>query len=167
MTELFHEQSSRWPDIAQHHIRKVHDETSGFVRRALTYVVKEENVRSKLYEVLDRSLSNNFKTASSELQKLCDDEKFQPMTYNHDYTDNVQSSRNEPLKQVVEKIKDALPGGGIWNVKNNKENHALDPQKILAPVEGHLTVDMDQHACQEAATALDAYYKVSRFSIVY
>ncbi|KMU91773.1 interferon-induced GTP-binding protein Mx2 [Coccidioides immitis H538.4] len=102
LTELFHEQSSRWPAIAKRHIHRVHEETSTFVTRALAHVVIEEHIRRDIHKILDRSLQSNLDTALDELRKLCDDERAQLITYNHYYTDNIQKARHDRANTVLE-----------------------------------------------------------------
>jgi hypothetical protein len=65
----------------------------GFVKSALSYIVQDEQVLYDLLKIITASLQRSKQNAEEELKKLCQDEKQQPLTYNHYYTNNVQKSR--------------------------------------------------------------------------
>lgn len=89
LTELYHEQSSRWPQIAQAHLAIVHENVSQFISRGLSHVVKEESTRLHLQQIVHSSLEAKLEAASLELKEPCEDEKMHLITYNHYYTDNI------------------------------------------------------------------------------
>jgi len=74
--------------------------TTSFVERALTWVVLEEDSRQKILLIATSRLEEARKLAQDELQKILSDEKKQPITYNHYYTDNIQNAREDSLKKL-------------------------------------------------------------------
>jgi hypothetical protein len=126
--------------------------------RALAQVVNEDHVRRDIHKILDRSLQKNLDTASEELQRLCEDESVQPITYNHYYTDNIQKARNDRTKKAMEKALQSVSDD--WNGKIHVSNTTYDSAKLLASLQNHVIVDMGQQACEEAKAGLEAYYKV-------
>lgn len=59
----------------------------------LRHIIHDERIFSDLLEIILASLQTSQKNAEEELNRLWQDEKQQPITYNHYYTDNVQKSR--------------------------------------------------------------------------
>lgn len=158
LTELFHEQSSRWSVIAKSHVNHVHIETSTFLKMALKHVIKEDHVHIALHKIINRRLQENLDAALAELRKLCDDERIQPITYNHYYTDNIQKARQDATKTAIERaLQGASADLGVLHVSNTGQDRA----RLLSSLKGHVTVDMGQQACEEAKAGLGAYYKVS------
>lgn len=158
LMELFQEQSSRWEEIARKHTMTLHQVVSDFVERALEEVVKEERVRTELRPIIRQSLQANLESAMDELRNILGDEKLQPLTYNHYYTDNVQKSRQDELKEVVKKALESTLEDNAGNL--HVSNVASDQSMLLHLLQSHVNVDMDKKACEEASTDLIAYYKV-------
>jgi hypothetical protein len=163
LSELFHEQSSRWPGIASQHIRQVHEEASNFSRRALSFVVEDRHVGAEILILVTAILDQNFRSAQEELRKICDDEKIQPLTYNHYYTETIQDSRLAKVQGVLRGILSTARTSQGGQLKIGTEE---DIQSLCASFNEHNTLDMDQTACNEAIESLNAYYKVSpRYNI--
>lgn len=157
MTELFHQQSQRWPNIAEDHLEQVFDDITTFVKHAVTYLGVEGHVTEEIHEIMITKLQNNKLAAARELKQLCADEQQQPITYNHYYTDNVQRSRLSHTHAMLEK---ALSGFNLNPEPTFGGGSAVDPAALLATLQKHITMDMDQQACSEALDGLNAYYKV-------
>lgn len=129
-----------------------------FVRATLRHITKEEDVLGDLLEATSTSLQKNKKAATDELERLVQDEKQQPITYNHYYTDNVQTSRQEGTKKWLGKVMDETKACD-WS-KFHIEDNSVDLDKLLASFQERIVVDMDGQACSEALAGLSAYYKV-------
>lgn len=80
---------------------------------------------------------------------MLEDEKLQPITYNHYFTDNVQKARQGVGEAMINKIYD----------KDFNREQALSLLEITV-------ADMDQQACNEARAELDAYYKVNFVQVI-
>ncbi|KAI9830934.1 MAG: hypothetical protein M1819_005317 [Sarea resinae] len=165
LSELFHEQSSRWGDIAKDHLQRLSSIVAGLVAAALAYIIKDEAVRRDVQNLINTHLEANDRNAQEELQKILDDEKVQPITYNHYFTDNIQNSRQEGLKkQIGRSVKKAIQTdyNGAFHVSNS----AVEIENLLASLQRQVNVDMDDQACSEAVTGLRAYYKVAMKTFV-
>jgi polysaccharide deacetylase 2 family uncharacterized protein YibQ len=94
-----------------------------------------------------------------ELKKIIADEKLQPITYNHYYTDNIQKARQESLKKSIHQ---AMRGviNDDFNGKLHVSNTLSDMDKLLASLQRRVIVNMDDQACAEALAGLNSYYKV-------
>lgn len=154
MSELFHEQSSRWPAIASQHVRRVNQETADFARRALDFIVKDRQVAKEILTIINPILDTNFRAAQEELQKICDDEKLQPITYNHYYTDTIQKARYAKLREFLRQV--------LSSVRSSEDRHHKGEHydELLACIDNQPIPDMDQVSCEKAIEELDAYYKV-------
>ncbi len=89
MSDLFHIQASRWKTIAAEHLETFSDSIDEFVQAAISHIIQEGQIRSKLWDRSKLSLQESKEAAEEELSRLCEDEKQQPITYNHYYSDNV------------------------------------------------------------------------------
>jgi hypothetical protein len=160
LSELFHEQSSRWATIASNHIARLFGITVEFVDTALDRIISEDNVRHEVRQLINSKLERSKDLANEELCKIVDDEKRQPITYNHYYTDNIQNARQESMRGAIQKaVKGAVEED--WNGKLHVSNTSFDSEKLLASLQKRVIVDMDVQACSEALAGLKAYYKVS------
>ena len=88
-----------------------------------------------------------------ELTRLLEDERQQPITYNHYYTENVQKSRKDATRKLIKK---AIAENETMEQYVTK----IDGVKLLASLEHQIVVNMDEQACTEALAGLQAYYKV-------
>lgn len=104
------------------------------------------------------TLQNDLQMATEDLDIFCRDEQFQPITYNHSCTDNVQKDRQEPLKKMV---RQAMSDSAAEdrNGKLHVSNIQFDAAKLLSSLQSHINVDMDTKAYAEALSGLDAYCK--------
>lgn len=111
------------------------------------------------------SLERNGMMARSELDRLCEDKDGQPITYNHYFTDSVQDSRHETTRGLLRK---ALNEVSVeeYKKKLHISNTTVDAEKLLSALQRRVLVDMDEQACSEAWTGLNAYYKVARKTFV-
>ncbi|KAG4430258.1 hypothetical protein IFR05_014254 [Cadophora sp. M221] len=148
LADLFHEHSSRWPDIANQHFTKVFRIISNFVERALTRVILEDNIRQEILFI-----------AISKLEER------QPITYNHYYTDNIQNAREDSLREQIQKvIRGAVEDD--FNGKFHVSNTPMDAERLFSSLEKRVIVNMDAQACVEAVGGLKAYYKVAMKTFV-
>ncbi|KAK0886917.1 hypothetical protein LTR02_017711 [Friedmanniomyces endolithicus] len=157
LTELFHHQSRRWPQIAGNHVDAVYDSIVTFVEHAVAHLKVEDHVHSEIYDGMNTKLQDNKAAAERELHQLCVDEQQHPITYNHYYTDNVQKSRIDQTHRMLELALSEVDfddGSGF-------ANNLINPATVLATLQKHVTVNMDEQACSEALDGLNAYYKVA------
>ena len=83
LSELFHEQCSRWGDISRDHLLRVSSIVNDFVRAVLDHIIIDEEVRSNVKARVRRSLHAHQEKARNELQNILLDEAAHPITYNH------------------------------------------------------------------------------------
>ncbi|EME43788.1 hypothetical protein DOTSEDRAFT_71579 [Dothistroma septosporum NZE10] len=165
LSELFHEQASRWLDLSTDHLRSMYQCLETFMDQLVSHVTEEDHTRQKLRESISAALETMKRRADEELTELWEDEAQQPITYNHYYTDNIQKARNGAAREVLKKaMADTTDEdyGGRMHISNNN----VDIQKLLGSLQNRIVVNMDDQACAEARAALNAYYKVARKTFV-
>ncbi|KAI9710012.1 MAG: hypothetical protein M1828_002341 [Chrysothrix sp. TS-e1954] len=165
LSELFHVQSSRWQQIAQDHLNDVYDRLEYFLKTSLRHITTDERVLAELQEFTEVPLRRSKQYAEKELESLCEDEKHQPITYNHYYTDNVQNARLDSTRKQIEKAMDEV-NTEEWHGKMHISNNSVDAPRLLASLQKRVIVDMDAQACTEALANLSAYYKVAMKTFV-
>ncbi|KAL9527626.1 Interferon-induced GTP-binding protein [Sphaerulina musiva] len=160
LTELFHEQSKPWRNIATEHVANVHNSTVRFVNHVLAYLKIEEHVLVGIKEGIEVALQESKIKAEEELSKLWADEQEHPITYNHYYTDNVQKSRLDGTQKMLER---ALETANVISddTPRSKSISNMSVDMLIAAVRSNVVVDMDEQACSEALDELKAYYKVA------
>lgn len=125
----------------------------------LKHLIHEESISNEVHQITTSALECNKTLADKELQRLVEDEMRQPITYNHYYTDNIQKARQDSLKKAIQTaMKGAVDED--WNGKFHISNTPIDSEKLLASLQRRIIVNMDDQACAEALTGLNAYYKV-------
>ncbi|ENH71810.1 Interferon-induced GTP-binding protein Mx2 [Fusarium oxysporum f. sp. cubense race 1] len=163
--ELFLEQSQPWLLIAKNHVDSVFSAVSRWVDKATDVLFPEEKIRREIRELLQDWMQGAREQASNELDKLIQDEKRSPLTYNHYYTDNVQKARLNfqriAIKDVVAEVTQL-----DWHGKLHIPNSSVEIEKFVSALQARVTVNMDEQACNEAVTELNAYYKVAMKTFV-
>ncbi|PTB63389.1 hypothetical protein BBK36DRAFT_1181795 [Trichoderma citrinoviride] len=162
LEELFHEQSSPWFSIAQRHVLRTSGTVAQWVLLAVERLYPEVTLRNLVSGILKAWLDEAKKSALEELQKLIDDERRSPLTYNHYFTDNVQKSRLDKQRKEVQRAvlakKDHL---GRVHLDNDR-----DIENFVEAIGFFITADMNEEACNEAIIQLGAYYKVAMKTFV-
>ncbi|PCG92464.1 Dynamin [Penicillium occitanis (nom. inval.)] len=167
LAELFHEQSQRWASIAEAHVGAIREIISQWTEKAVKNVIREDEdgLRREVGGILQDFLDSCEKLALEELNKLLEDERRSPLTYNHYYTDNIQKARGDMQKAAVRNAIN-LAKEQDWNGKLHINNDAWGIERFVVAVESRIVVDMDEQACKEALTQLKAYYKVARKTFI-
>lgn len=159
LSELFHEQCSRWGDISRDHLLTVSSIVKSFVRAVLDHIIVDDEVRSSVRARIRRSLDANLDKARNELHNILEDEAAHPITYNHYYTDNIQNARADAAKKHLQASMDYAVANE-WNGKLHVSNTQVDLKRLCSSLKNRVVVDMTEQACEESLEALNAYYKV-------
>ena len=122
LAELFHFQARRWKDMASKHLGAVHTQLESFIQTLAQHVTQDERINMEIADKVAQHLSGQMSRASAELKVLIEDERQQPITYNHYYTDNVQRARQGDSQDLISTvIQDAADNdyGGALHISNN------------------------------------------------
>ncbi|KDN69483.1 putative interferon-induced GTP-binding protein Mx2 [Colletotrichum sublineola] len=162
LSELFQEQSSPWLGIAERHVDGVVSIVKEWLQQALVSIIHEEGLRQDVLALCQDRLEQACSLAHVELSRLWYDERRQPITYNHYFTDNVHKARDDFQKRAVQAaLQDAIQEDwhGTFHISNNPD----DISRISSVLQNRVVVNMDNRACQEGFEGMEAYYKVTWF----
>ena len=154
--ELFWEQSGKWEQIAEYHLRRVSKLCTQFMQAVLGEF-SAKHVHTALWNAIVRAaLKQRLEAAEKELASLTQNLRDYPINYNHYYTDTKRKRRIE--RDLANKRARMGPtptqttfGTPAFGVDLTDEAHA--PESI--------DPNMDNQASVEALDSLMAIYKVS------
>ena len=126
---------------------------------ALLRLIREDNVRREVSVFTSSGIDEGARLASQELRKIITDEKLQPITYNHYYSDNIQKARQDSLRESIQQVMRGVIDDDFHG-KLHVSNTVPDMERLLASLQRRVIVNMDDQACAEALAGLNSYYKV-------
>ena len=145
--------------MASKHVEAVFRQLRVFIESLANHISDEERIVLAVKEQVDQRLADYMSKAEAELATLLDDERQQPITYNHYYTDNVQKSRQADARELISDIMQET-AANEWNGALHISNNGEDVTRLINALQQRVEVDMDEQACAEARAGLSAYYKV-------
>ena len=161
VSELFRDQSRPWEKLAREHVQKIWMASKAFLERLFEILTDEKTFGTLFTHWIDPSLTARFKRANDRLDGLLTDRERHAITYNHYYTEVLQSLREErQVKTLREKIQ--------YFVSTPSDTPAvygdsLDISKLARSLATQHESDMDVFACSELLDSVRAFYKVSPF----
>ena len=160
--ELFWEQSSKWQRMAEHHVEDIADVCTRFLD-ALLREKCPQDVHIRLWSSkLEDALTSRFDGSAREIEKIMEDIKSYPITYNHYYTDTIKKRRREREEKCLANCIDnatqhvLLPG-----CNSNHTSAQVDSGRAAREYSDAVDPDMENHTCEEALDCLYSIYKVS------
>lgn len=145
--------------MAECHLKNVFSHLTLFIKDLSSQITDEERIGIEVDDIVGRRLADCVGKAEKELELLLDDERQQPITYNHYYTDNVQKARQSESQDMVRKVMRETARED-WNGNFHISNNGSDIERLVNALQKRVIVDMDEQACAEARAGLSAYYKV-------
>ena len=161
VSELFRDQSSPWEQIAREHVQNIWMTSKAFLERLLNTLTEEETFGTLFTHWIDPNLDARFEKANERLDGLLIDRERHAITYNHYYTDVLQSIREErKVRELVGKVPDYMSSSpdSAWGKKGS-----LDVSGLARSLATQSESDMDLFACSELLDSSRAFYKVSFF----
>ena len=161
VSELFRDQSTPWERIAREYVRNIGAASKVFLEGLFDILTDEETFETLFTHWIDPNLAARFERANERLDGLLIDRERHAITYNHYYTESLQSIREErQVKALAEKIQQFMgPSSESASAYKNTSKVSMLAKSLASQHEG----DMDVFACSELLDSLRAYYKVSAF----
>lgn len=131
MFDLFHVQASMWKIIVGKHVEAFFNAIEDFLTAAFDHITQEAQVKAQLWDRSKLSLAKYRQAAEEELSRLCEDEKQQPIIYNHYYSDNVQKARQDSTRNLIKKTMNEASAED-WNGRLRISNNSVDAEKLIA-----------------------------------
>ena len=160
--ELFWEQSSKWQPMAEYHVKDVADVCERFLD-ALLREKCPKDVYTRLWSSkVEDALKMRFDASATEMERIMEDIRSYPITYNHYYTDTIKKRRRDRKEKPL--------ANHIGNITEHATHPAYASNYTSTPVysgkasRGYSTEvsrDMEDHSCEEALDCLCSIYKVS------
>ena len=160
--ELFWEQSSKWQQMAEFHIEDVADVCHKFLDDLLQEKCPKD-VYTRLWSPkIEDALKLRLDGSLKEKDKIMEDIKSYPITYNHYYTDTIKKRRRERSeKSLVSCIDNATQHVILPRCNSNHTSAQVDAGKAAREYTDEVDPDMENHSCEEALDCLYSIYKVS------
>lgn len=159
--ELFWELSYKWPMMATKHVNRVFQISKVFFDDLLREKCpKDVSTRLAALRVSD-TLQARCRRALDEVDKLVEDKRGFPMTYNHYYTDTIQKRQAERWRARLEKAIDhsttetANPG-----CRSDHKSTAVDIDAMMNYLHLGVDPDMVRSGCEHLLDCVLAMYKV-------
>jgi hypothetical protein len=155
---LFHAQSAMWGTISQSRVDRIVTLVIRYLNWVFQSILKDTTVRGKLWKNVKMAFDMNVENARAELAKLLQDEQGHLITYNHYYTENIQKTRYEDAKKLLESsVTTIIRPDAYGRAKLN----ASAIGGLVHFLQTGMKVNMVDRACSEALVDLNADYKVS------
>lgn len=165
VAELFSKQCRPWQSLVHDLSERILSFAYTTVNAVLQHVVDDQTAGSLIREIIGPSMENLKVGLATKVAEILKPHLFgHPITYNHYLTENVQKSQATRRQREMEKrlrtffSENALTQGTI--------NYRFDVKSLLDTLVSHTEPDMDNFSCSMAVDVMEAYYKVSGFSVV-
>ena len=151
-SELFRDQSRHWKRLAYEHVQGVWRASKIFLEELLNNVTNEEVFGTLFTHWIEPKLAKRMEGAKERLEGLLLDRQRHAITYNHYYTDVLQSFREKrQVNQLVAKIQRFMGSSYI---------QSSDVSSLARSLTTQSECDMDAFACSELLDSVQAFYKV-------
>ncbi|GAB1318560.1 GED domain-containing protein [Madurella fahalii] len=161
VADLFLEQSQPWEGIVRRHVEKVWKAASRFLDLVIAHTADASTAKALHLEVFEpamKAILTEMRDKTTELLKP--HQNGHPITYNHYFTETLQSIRRERRRKEPERILCEF-----FNVSTLDSRVYLNSYYNLQDLANSLAEssesDMKRFAASEALDCLDAYYKVA------
>ena len=152
-SELFRDQSRPWERIAYEHVQGVWRASNIFLEELLNNVTNKEVFGTLFTHWIEPKLATRMEGAKERLEGMLLDRQRHAITYNHYYTDVLQSVREKrQMNQLVAKIQRFMGGSSYI------ESSAVS--SLAKSLTTQFECDMDAFACSELLDSVQAFYKV-------
>jgi GTPase SAR1 family protein len=153
ISELFHEYSQPWSNLAKNHVHHVWLQATKFLEEIL-YNFTDNSVCEMYFQIiLQPEMDSMLQEADQKLVSLLSALRSHATTYNHDFTANVSKRKNERRKESIQKcLEDILSIHG----RITQDEAPLFAEQLIKEPE----LDMDRVAAEVLFDNMQAYYEV-------
>ena len=163
--DLFSEQCQPWTDIVNNHVQSVWNVTNRFLGLAVAGTADEVTGKAILREILDPAMDEILTQLKSKTDELLIwHRQGHPVTYNHYFTETLQSVRNQRRRnEFTRALKGHFGLDSSESVVDEASN--VNVEDLVDALVLETEPDMDRFAASEALDFTDAYYKVCCLNI--
>jgi GTPase SAR1 family protein len=165
VADVFREQAGPWDVLARKHVRACWKACREFLKHVVGHVADAATSSAINRKILQPAMDSILAALDAKTDEiLAPHQKSHPITYNHYFTDTIQSVRRERDRSRTAKVITGFFGitdqvqdsGTIYSISGNYNIRNL----ITLLTESGAEPDMHRFAASEVLDRMDAYYKV-------
>ncbi|KAK3935347.1 dynamin family protein [Diplogelasinospora grovesii] len=160
--DLFHEQSQPWEAIGRRHVEEVWGAARSFLCLVVDHIADKATSKALVQEIIEPELKAVLETLRAKTDELLKPHRSgHPITYNHYFTEALQTARGTKKPDYAQIIMDFFSRPSLETQYHC--NKYLNLQQLVANLEAESTSepDMERLAASEALDCMNAYYKVA------
>ncbi|MCJ1463058.1 hypothetical protein MMC07_001662 [Pseudocyphellaria aurata] len=159
ISDLFCEQSKPWEALARQHLQGTWDAARAYLELTVSHLTDETTSKALFREIIDPRMDDKLVQLYKKLDELLDPYRsVHPITYNHYFTETIQSVRQERHQKDIERrLNTFLSQTAKTEIVDVK---SFSP-KLVSALSSRNEADMDRNACSEILDCMEAYYKVA------
>jgi hypothetical protein len=167
VTELFSKQCKPWKGLVCALSELILGSVYHTVNSVLQQIADEQTAAALLREVVSLSMERLNLNLATKVEEILDPHlSGHPITYNHYLTENVQKAQAARYRRELEgRLKSFFKTDNLNEYEGNEEHH-FNMRSLLDTLVSHTEPDMDKFSCSMATDMMEAYYKVSQFSLL-
>jgi hypothetical protein len=158
--DLFHDQSSPWERLIKDHLKNIWDATRAFLELVTLHLTDDFTADALLKVVVDPLMEERSQEMAVKLvELLLPHQKGHPITYNHYFTETIQSMRSRRQEEDITRRLSKVFGPDLTNLEHLPMKK-VNPSRLISALTSS-EADMDRYASSEVLDCMQAYYKVS------
>ncbi|KAK0641877.1 P-loop containing nucleoside triphosphate hydrolase protein [Cercophora newfieldiana] len=163
VADLFLEQSQPWEQITEKHVKEVWGAANIFLRLVAEHIADPSTSRALDQEIFEPTMKDLLQQLQDKTAEfLAPHKSGHPITYNHYFTETLQSVRRERIRKATVDTVKAFFGcqeGDMSRASTPSSYYNLE--RLVSSLVACNEPDMNRFAAQEALDCLNAYYKVA------
>ncbi|KAF2395899.1 vacuolar sorting protein [Trichodelitschia bisporula] len=165
MGDLFRDQSSLWPKLAEQHVDKVHDAVGTCMKALCGAIMDDHTAEGLLANWIQPRTEGRLRKGKAKLQELETRRLGDPGTYNHYYTETLQKMKSQREgKRLRKELAKLEADDSVFEVVegcNWGSHKAPNLDRLAESLAAPTVLNMDEYAASELLDSMRAYYKVA------
>ncbi|KAI9809646.1 MAG: hypothetical protein M1825_000078 [Sarcosagium campestre] len=165
--DLFQDQARPWEGLARAHLHSVWKETSAFLDLVISHLSDELTLSALQREIVGPFMEERLTQLEVKLSDLLSPYQHgHPITYNHYFTETVQSVRGKRLEDEIKQKLASFFGFGKQGTPEHISINRVSVSSLTSTLASRREADMDRYACSEVLDCMEAYYKVAMKCVI-
>jgi len=161
--ELFYQQARPWEIIVRQYTDYLVKDVRSATMLTLQEVLDEPSVEGVLKHVVNHQLSELEESLRAKTAELLEPQQAgHPITYNHQFVENIQKVRDQHLRDSVTMKLKVFFGEHYPRDLYSSSRIPFCMNDLIDSVSSRKEIDMERFACSEAIDCMQAYYQVSQ-----
>lgn len=164
VSNLFLEQCRPWGGILAGHVQSVWEAAKQFLELICVHVADDTACKYLLSEIVEPAMDNVMNSMKEKTQELLNPhQQGHPITYNQQFFEGFQKSRDDRRKDEVVQVLTAtfgIPHTTCGSNASHSVNRSVNFYHLVNSLAKRSEPDMDRFAASEALDCMQAYYEV-------